>query len=113
MELVRMELAGKDYVILGRTEHEQLTKLANTAQIAEMLLPDGEGNYPAVAYVRASLAEKITRDRRKAKLSHEDLARMARTDIRAVRRVETGQGVPSFWTVKAIDEVLKRYEGRI
>ena len=56
-------LEGKPYVVLPRDEYDRLTTLAKAAELPPLPQADAQGNYPAVAYSRASLARKIIRDR--------------------------------------------------
>ncbi len=59
----KFKLAGCDYVILAREEYERLARLARVAEAPSLPAPDAEGNYPAVEYLRASIARDIVRER--------------------------------------------------
>lgn len=69
MAIQFVELAGKPYVLLPRAEYERLTTLAKAADLPQLPKPDRNGNVPAVAYAKASLARKTIRDRAAAGLS--------------------------------------------
>ena len=51
-------LEGKPYVVLPREEYDRLTTLAKAGELPPLPAPDAQGNYPAVEYARASLAQE-------------------------------------------------------
>ena len=53
--------------------------------------PNANGNYPALEYVRVSLARDLIRDRRALNLSQQQLARLAKVRQRTIQRLESGQ----------------------
>jgi DNA-binding XRE family transcriptional regulator len=69
---------------------------------------DEQGNYPAVAYARASLARKIIRGRVAAGLTQRELAELASIRVETLCRIETGKHIPSVPTVDKIDRALKQ-----
>ncbi|MEO8495284.1 MAG: helix-turn-helix transcriptional regulator [Planctomycetota bacterium] len=101
-------LDGKAYVVLPRDEFEKLTKLAKAADLPPLPDPDGDGNYPAVEYARASLARKIIRDRVAAGLSQRKLAELAGMSFEHLCRIETGKHTPTVPTIDKIDRALKQ-----
>jgi transcriptional regulator with XRE-family HTH domain len=70
--------------------------------------PDGDGNYPAVEYARASLARKIIRDRGAVGLSQRELATRAGISFEDLCRIETGKHTPNVGTVDKIDRAQKK-----
>jgi ribosome-binding protein aMBF1 (putative translation factor) len=68
---------------------------------------DADGNYPAVAYARASLARKIIKARGPAGLSQADLARRAGIRAETLNRIEKGKTTPDTATIAKIDRALK------
>ena len=86
--------------------------LAKAGELPPLLKPDAQGNYPAVAYARASLARKIIRDRVAAGLSQRNLAMRAGIRVETLCRIETGRHLPSVPTIEKIDRVLKRALGK-
>lgn len=70
--------------------------------------PDNAGNYPAVAYARATIARNIIKDRVKAGLTQRKLAELAGIRFETLCRIETGKHTPSVATIDSIDRVLKR-----
>jgi len=71
-------------------------------------LPDG--NYPAVEYLRVSLARKIIRHRRRVGLTQAELARRAGIRPETLNRVEHGKRSPRLRTVEKIDRALREVE---
>jgi DNA-binding XRE family transcriptional regulator len=99
---------GKPYVLLPRSEYDQLATLAKAADLPPLPEADSQGHYPAVDYARASLARKIIRDRVAAGLSQRQLAERAGVRVETVCRIETGKHTPSVPTVDKIDRALKQ-----
>src|SRR5439155_23288375 len=71
---------------------------------------DGDGNRPAVEYLRVSLARKISRHRRMLGLSQAELARRAGIRPETLNRIEQGKHSPSVATVEKIERALKAAE---
>jgi DNA-binding XRE family transcriptional regulator len=99
---------GKPYIILPREEYDRLTTLAKAADMPPLPQPDGDGNYPAVEYARASLARKIIRARAAAGLSQRELATRAGISFENLCRIETGKHTPNVATIDKIDRALRK-----
>jgi DNA-binding XRE family transcriptional regulator len=69
---------------------------------------DAQGNRPAVAFARVSIARKIIEARRAAGLSQEELARRAGLRQETISRLESGKHSPTIRTVEKIDAALNR-----
>jgi len=108
MSVQSIQLAGKSYVILERAEYERLLALAKAADLPPLPSADADGNVPAVAYARASLARKIIRDRVAAGLNQQELARQAGIRVETLCRIETGKHTPSVPTIDRIDRALRK-----
>ena len=106
----RVIVKGKRMVMLEEAEFERLLQKADEW---EPLLPAplSDGNYPALEYMRASLARKIIRDRRRLGLTQADLARRAGIRPESLNRIERGTVSPSVPTVEKIDRALRAAEG--
>ena len=108
MRTTTVKLDGRDYVILPRTDFEQLTKLAKAAELPPLPEADADGNYPAVEYAKASLARNIIRGRVEAGLTQLELAKRADIRNETLCRIERGQQTPSVATIARIEKALKQ-----
>lgn len=97
---------GKRMVLLEEDEYDRLRQKADEW---EPLLPEPlpDGNYPALEYMRVSLARKIIRQRRRVGLTQAELARRACIRPETLNRIEQGKRTPSAATVEKIDRALK------
>ena len=105
----RVTVKRKRMVMLDKAEFDRLLRKADEF---EPLLPDPlpSGNYPAVAYLRASLALDIIRHRRRLGLSQAELARRAGIRPESLSRIEHNRVEPSVRTVDKIDRALREAE---
>ncbi len=103
-----IQVDGRDYVLVPRDEYERLTKLAKVGEMPSLPRADAAGNYPAVEYLRASIARNIVGDRVKAGLSQRELARVAGVRVETLCRIETGKHTASTATIDKLDRALKR-----
>lgn len=104
----RVRLGGEDYVILPSKEFERLTGLARVAEMPPLPAPDENGNYPALEYLRASIARSVIRDRVALDLTQRELARLAGVRVETLCRIETGRHTASTATIDKLDRALKR-----
>ncbi len=84
-----LEPAGKRWVILPEKDYKR--PVAHAGEEGDWpTLPkaDAEGNYPAVAYARVSLARKIIKARRQTGPTQAELARRAGIRPEAPNRIE-------------------------
>jgi ribosome-binding protein aMBF1 (putative translation factor) len=104
-------LAGERFVLVPEREYRRLQQ---AVQAGEPLLPppDAQGNYPAVATLRAMLARDIVRQRRALGLTQAELARRAGIRVETLNRLEQGKHSPSTATVDKIDRALKAAEAQ-
>jgi len=98
-----LDIDGKRYVVLPQEEFERLSRAARLPALPE---PDEHGNYPAVAYGRASLARKIILRRESLGWSQTELARRAGIRKETLCRLETGKVTPTIATVDKLDRAL-------
>ena len=84
-----------------------MTHVAKAVDLSPLPTPDANGNYPAIAYARASIARSIVRDRVKAGLSQKELAKRAGIRVETLCRIETGKHTASIPTIDKIDRALK------
>ena len=100
---------GRRMVMLDESEYDRLRMKADEW---EPLLPEPlpDGNYPALEYMRASLARDIIRHRRRLGLTQVELARRAGIRPETLNRIEQGKHSPSVPTIAKIDRALKKAE---
>ena len=114
----KLTIRGKRYVLIEEAEYRRLRpahsggRKREREQLPVPPAPDGEGNYPALAYARASLARSIVRDRKAAGLSQQELARLAGIRQETLSRIESGKNTPTAATVRKIDQALARVRRR-
>lgn len=108
MPATTIHLEGKAYVIVERAEYDRLVTLAKAGELPAYPEPDAKGNLPARAYLRASIARDIVRDRVAAGLSQKDLAKLAGIRVETLCRIETGKHTASVATIDKIDRVLQK-----
>jgi hypothetical protein len=61
--VARLQLAGRDWVVVPREEFERLEKLARVSELPHLPKPGQDRSFPAVDYARASIARSIVRAR--------------------------------------------------
>jgi len=103
MPVQSIKLKGETYVVLPRDEYDRLSCLANLPPLPEA---DGDGNYPAVEYARASLARKLILRRQALGWSQRELARRSGVRFETICRIEKGRNTPNVATVNRIDAAL-------
>src|SRR5437870_5228647 len=74
--------------------------------------PDANGNYPALEYVRVSLARDLIRDRRALGLSQQQLARLAKVRQEMISRLETGKHSADPRTIDKLYDALETAKRR-
>jgi len=110
---VKVRLGNEDYVILPNSEYERLSGLARVAELPPLPGPDTEGNYPAIEYLRASIARNLIRERVALNLTQRELARLADVRVETLCRIETGKHTASTATIDKLDRALKRAAQRV
>src|SRR2546423_6688783 len=97
---------GKTYVLVERSAYQRII----SGGMPELPRPDRQGNVPAVAYARASIAREIIARRIAAGLTQGELARLAGVRLETVNRVERGKNTPSTSTIAKLDAALAAAE---
>lgn len=98
-----------------RKENESGLVLAGVAEAVELPplpKPNDDGNYPALEYLRTSIARDIIRDRLAAGLTQKDLAQRAGVRVETLCRIETGKNTASVATIDKIDRALRQATGK-
>lgn len=99
---------GRDYIVIPRAEYDGLVARARQTKLPPLPAANADGNYPAMEYLRASIARDIIRDREAVGLSQAELARRAGIRIETLCRIETGKHTASVPTIDKIDRVLRQ-----
>jgi predicted transcriptional regulator len=84
--------------------------MIDDARLPPLPKPDARGNYPALAYARASLARNIIRRRQAVGLTQVELARRAGVRPETLNRLEQGRHTPTIATVDKLDRALSEAE---
>jgi ribosome-binding protein aMBF1 (putative translation factor) len=108
-----LELAGQRWAIMREKEYQRLAARAGEPGDGPALpKPDAQGNFPAVAYVRAALARRIIKTRRREGLTQAELARRAAIRPETLNRIEKGRTTPDTATIARIEHALETAQGR-
>jgi DNA-binding XRE family transcriptional regulator len=107
-----IHLEGKSYVVIEREEYERLATLAKAGELPAYPEADAKGNYPAVAYLRVSIARDIIRDRVAAGLTQKELAGRAGIRVETLCRIEGGKHTPAVATIDKLERALKQAKNR-
>src|SRR5260221_14177065 len=105
IEAKRKMVNGKPMVMLKEADFDRLLDVADLFE-PTMPEPNADGTYPALATIRADLARRIVRHRRKAGLTQADLAQRAGIRPEFLNRIEHGHVDPGVRTIEKIDKVL-------
>jgi DNA-binding XRE family transcriptional regulator len=108
-----LNIEGKHYYLLDEMEYRRLQgkERVEDEKLPLLPVPDEQGNVPAIAYMRASLARRMILGRRQAGLSQVELARRAGLRPETINRLEKGKHTPDPKTVDRIDKVLRKTAG--
>lgn len=110
-----IERNGKRFVMVEERELRRLRRLAAKAEawndvgaLPEYPSANAQGNRPAVAFARVSIARKIIQGRKSIGMSQQELARLASVRQETISRLESGKHSPTVRTVDKIDRALKQ-----
>ena len=95
---------NEKFVLVPAAEYRRLT----AGLPPELPEADKEGNRPALAFMEATIARSIVRDRKKVGLSQRELADAAGISVEVLNRAERGVVVPSVRTLTKIENALKK-----
>jgi DNA-binding XRE family transcriptional regulator len=107
-----VKVKGKSFVLIEPAELRRLEKLASKVKTAADALPplppaDAEGNRPAVAFARVSIARSIVTERKALGLTQEGLAKLSGLRQETISRLESGRHSPTVRTVEKIERALQ------
>ncbi|MGC9261457.1 MAG: helix-turn-helix transcriptional regulator [Phycisphaerae bacterium] len=99
---------GKTFVLVPASEYRALIRRETVSDAPPPKpTPLANGNYDAIATMRAMIARDLIRDRREAKLSQRDLALAAKVPQSTVARIESGKFSPRPGTLKKLYSVMR------
>jgi ribosome-binding protein aMBF1 (putative translation factor) len=108
MSHARLKMNGTTFVLVPEAEYRRMT--AGRAAMPEFPARDGEGNFPAVATARVSIAREVIRRRQAAGLSQKSLAETAGIRVETLNRIEKAKVTADTATIAKIERALKRAE---
>jgi ribosome-binding protein aMBF1 (putative translation factor) len=106
-----VEIEGKRYVLVPEAEYKEKLGAARDV-VARLPAADSKGYRPAVAFIEASIARDIVRERRAAGMSQQQLAQAAGVRQETLSRIESGKHSPTVRTVRKIEAALKKVTGK-
>jgi DNA-binding XRE family transcriptional regulator len=107
MPVTTIRQNGREYVVIPRADYERLILRAKAVRLPPLPKPDATGNFPALEYIRATIARDIIRDRVAAGLTQRELARRAGIRVETLCRIETGKHTASVPTMDRLDRALR------
>jgi DNA-binding XRE family transcriptional regulator len=108
-----LKLAGKEFVIVSKSDFERLKRRAaviDDVTVPALPPPLPDGTYPALKAGRALLAQKLIRRRWSLGLSQTELARRARIRPETLNRIEKAKVTADSATVAKVVRVLESVE---
>ena len=95
--------------------HDMQLSLNNNSpkpRFTGLIAPNSDGHYPAMEYLRVSIARDFVRERVEAGLTQWDLAKRAGVRVDTLCRIETGKHTPSVPTIERLDRALRLAAGK-
>jgi ribosome-binding protein aMBF1 (putative translation factor) len=101
-----LSIEGRKFVVIAKSEYDWLKRKVHGTDAPPTPRKLPGGNYPALEYVRASIARDIIRDRKAKGWSQEELARRAGIRRETLGRIELGKHAPTKRILAKIDKAL-------
>ena len=108
MSHATLSMNGKRFVLVPEAEYRRLA--SGRGAVPEFPAPDAQGNFPAVATARVSIAREVIRRRQAAGLSQKSLATAAGIRVETLNRIEKARVTADTATIAKIERALKRAE---
>ena len=86
---------------------------ANATSLPPLPKPDKHGCYPAIEYMRASIARSFIQGRVAVRLTRQRLAELAGVRETTIARLESGKDTVSVRTVEKIDRAIEAERKRL
>jgi DNA-binding XRE family transcriptional regulator len=108
MSVQTLTVAGKKFAVVPFEDYRQLLKgaMPDERGLPPLPKPLHDGNYPALAFMRASIARDVIRRRRALGLSQAELARRAHIQPAVLNRIEKAKVDAETATVDKIVDAL-------
>jgi DNA-binding XRE family transcriptional regulator len=108
--IATLQMDGERYAIVPLKEYKRLLSAHGPAGADDNLPPmpprRANGDYPAIAAARISIARDVIRARRAAGLSQAELARRAGIRVETLNRIEKAKVTADVATMEKIDKAL-------
>jgi DNA-binding XRE family transcriptional regulator len=108
--IATLDLNGEKYAVLPMKDYRRLLAAGGITDEEEGLPPmpprRANGDYPAIAAARVSIARDIIRSRRAVGLSQAELARRSGIRVETLNRIEKAKVTADIATMEKIDKVL-------
>lgn len=98
---MNVTIDGKRYVLVPEAEYKDIAR-----RLVQLPPRDAGGNRPAAAFMQATIARSLVRDREAVRLSQKQLAGAAGIRVEILNRAERGVTVPSVRTLTKIENAL-------
>lgn len=72
---------------------------------------DQNGNSNAIEFARAAIARRLIQDRRKARLSQQQLAKLAGVRQETISRIESGKHTATVRVIDKLDKAIRKAIG--
>lgn len=116
-QLERLAAKAKDVQATSGKAEGPNAKASPGSNAGEALPPlppaDAEGNRPAVAFARVSIARSIVTERRALGITQGELARLAGMRQETLSRLEAGKHSPTVRTVERIGKAMEQARKRL
>src|SRR5438477_107954 len=103
MEHATITRKGRQFVLVPMEEYKRLA-----GDLPLMPPVDAEGNSNAIEFMRASIARRLSRDRRKAGLSQRRLAEMSGVREETISRIESGKHTATVRVIDKLDKAIRK-----
>jgi len=103
-----IKLKGQEYVLIPRKEFNQIVtrRASSTIPLPPLPKPDKNGNTPAVALARASIAREIIQKMNATGLTQAELARRSRVPRETLNRILKCTRTADVKTIDKIERAL-------
>ena len=105
MTLHDIVMDGQSYVMIPRAEWDRVAKRLPDPDLLPEPAANADGSF-STAHVRVMLCNKVIRQRKNAKLTQAQLAKLAGIRVETISRLEAGKHIPSVRTMEKIEAAI-------